>query len=129
MDIVDTYLQSLDAIFQHVGYVENWRAIPVEDSRNYFWAIDEDENTWCKFSSQKEALEFWLKQEHEDEYGSYGDRLYKDSIFTYWHLKKWVYRGPEFTIVIVDTHTDGNKFLRIFRNDHEIKLKKAASRG
>lgn len=120
-DIVDAFEDAQQAIFDHCGYEENWRAIPLEDSREYYWTVDQFEREWCKFSPKKEGLEYWL-EEHEDEYGKYGDCLYKDEIFTYYHLPKWVYRGKEFTIVCVDTNTDGNKFLRIFRNDHEVKV-------
>lgn len=119
MDIVDTFEKAKQAIFDHCGYKEDWRVIPLEDSRDHYWTVDELERSWCKHSPKKEGLEYWLG-EHEDEYGKYGDCLYKDEIYTQRFLPKWVYRGNEFTLVCVDTHSDDNQFLRIFRNDHEV---------
>lgn len=120
-DVVETYLKAKATIFKHVGYVEDWRVLPLEDCRDAFWCVDKLEREWCKHSPKKEALVYWL-EDHEDEYGKYGDHLYEDEIYTQRHLPKWVYRGKEFTIVCVDTHSDGNQFLRLFRNDHEIPL-------
>lgn len=120
-DIVDDYETLKTLIFQHVGYKEDWKAIPLSDDREMFWAVDKKEDEWLKFSPQKEALEYWLA-DNDDEYGEYGNCLYSDQIYTQRFLPKWVYRGAELTIVCVDTHTDGNKFLRILSNDKEVKL-------
>ena len=124
-DIVDTWLEAQEAIAKHVGYKEDWRVIPFDDSREFFWAVDKFEREWCRFSEKKVALEYWLKN---DDYGDYGMEVYSDVIYTQRHLPKWVYRGKEFTVVCCDTQTDGNKLLRIFRNDREIILKKEAVR-
>ncbi len=32
-----------------------------------------------------------------------------------------VYRGQDYTMISVDTHVDGNKFLQIFDNKKEVK--------
>ena len=117
-DIIDTYIDAEQAIFDHVGYVEDWVAIPLEDNRDDYWAVDPNEREWCRYSPKKEALEHWLKT---DDYGEHGDKLYEDEIYTQRFLPKWVYRGKEFTVVCCDTHVDGNKFLRVFRNDREVK--------
>lgn len=129
-DLIDTYVEAKEAIFKHVGYKEDWSIIPLEDCRDDFWCVDKFEREWCKHSPKKEALVYWL-EDHEDEYGKYGDCLYEDEIYTQRHLPKWVYRGKQFTVVCCDTKTDLNRVLRIFRNDHEVAMpkKKAASRG
>jgi len=126
-DIVDALNEAQEAIYKHAGYKHDWRVLPLEDGREYFWTVDVFEREWCKFSPKREALVYWL-EEHQDQYGPYGDCLYQDEIYTQRHLPKWVYRGPEFTLVCVDTHTDGNQFLRIFRNDREVKIPKKAVR-
>jgi hypothetical protein len=118
-DIVDAYLSAQEAIFEHVGYVEDWRVIPLDDARGYYWAVDKHEREWCRFAKTQKALEHWL--EHDD-YGDYGNEVYEDEIYTQRHLPKWVYRGKDFTLVCCDTHTDGNQLLRIFRNDHEVNV-------
>jgi hypothetical protein len=118
--IVDDYETLKILIFQHVGYKEDWKAIPLSDDREMFWNVDKAERERIKFSPKKEALEYWLA-DNDDEYGSYGDCLYENQIYTQRFLPKWVYRGAELTIVCADTQTDGNKFLMILSNDKEIK--------
>jgi hypothetical protein len=123
--VVDRFFEARAAIFAHVGYVENWRLMPIDDSRDQFWAVDKNENEWVKFSPKREALVYWLTG-HDDEYGPYGDVLYENVIYTQRHLPKWVYRGKELTLVVADTQTDGNKHLQIFRNENEVRSGSAA---
>jgi len=118
--VVDRFFEARAAIFAHVGYVEDWRVLPIDDSRDQFWAVDKFERESVKFSPQREALVYRLA-EHDDRYGPYSDVLYSNEIYTQRHLPKWVYRGKELTLVVADTHTDGNKCLQIFRNENEVK--------
>lgn len=118
--IVNTFYTLRDAIFAHVGYRQDWRILPIEDCRGDFWNVDEHERERVRFSPSREALEYWLA-EHDDEYGPHGDVLYENSIYTQRHLPKWVYRGAELTLVVVDTHCDGNQYLQLFRNANEVK--------
>ena len=117
-DVVDTFFAQRAAIFKHVGYREDWRILPIVDYRSDYWSVDELEREHVRFSPDREALAYWLAH---DDYGKYGDRLYENSIYTQRHLPRWVYRGKELTIVVVDTHTDGNQYLQLFANDREIK--------
>jgi hypothetical protein len=116
--VVDAYFEHRAAIFKHVGYVENWRILPIVDYRRDYWSVDKFEREYVRHSPNREAIAYWI--EHDD-YGKYGDRVYENSIYTQRHLPKWVYRGKELTIVVVDTHTDGNQYLQLFANDREIK--------
>lgn len=117
-DVVDSFFDAREAIFEHVGYVEDWRVLPIDDSRDQFWAVDKHEREWVKFSSSREALAYWLES---DDYGPHGDKLYENQIYTQRHLSKWVYRGEELTLVVADTNTDGNKYLQLFRNENEVR--------
>jgi hypothetical protein len=119
--IVDRYHEARAAIFAHVGYVQDWRALPIDDSRDQFWAVDAHEREWVKFSPNREALVYWLGK-HADEYGPYGNVLFEHVIYTQRHLPKWVYRGAALTLVVTDTQTDGNKLLQLFRNENEARL-------
>jgi len=116
--IVDNYEAAKEAVFKHTGYVEDWRSLSLEDSREMFWAVDDFERRWCRYSPVKEDLEYYVKT--GDYSGPGADHLFEDEIYTNRHLPKWVYRGPEFTLVCCDTQSDGNQFLRIFRNDMEV---------
>jgi hypothetical protein len=110
MELLDLYLDTQAEIFNYFGYVENWRAIPLEDSREYFWKLDGEGPGTVKFADTEEELE-------DEEAAKYCE----EEIYTQRRLPKWVYRGAEFTMVAVDTHVDGNKFLRIFTNANERK--------
>ena len=111
MKLLDDYLALLEQIHKYFGYVEDWKAIPLEDSRKYYWRLYGTGPDSVRFASHSEIL--------DDEEGNY----YEDEIYTQRHLPKWVYRGKKYTMVCVDTHTDGNHFLRIFENSKEIKEK------
>jgi len=117
-ETIDEFFELREAIFKHVGYVEDWRVLPLADEREMYWSVDADERVFVKFAPRREALAYWLKH---DDWGPYGNELYDNEIYTQRHLPKWVYRGAKVTLVVVDTHTDGNKLLQLFRNDREVK--------
>jgi hypothetical protein len=98
-NVMDSFLTAREAIFKHVGYVENWSVLPIDDSRDEFWAVDKQEREWVKFSPSHEALTYWLAK-HDDEYGPYSEELYQNEIYTQRHLPKWVYRGAELTLIV-----------------------------
>jgi hypothetical protein len=110
LKLLDDYLKIQDALFSYFGYVEDWKAIPIDDCREYFWRIDQNANGSGTVSYASSIAEL------ESEYGMF----YQDDIYTQRFLPKWVYRGYEFTMVSCDPHVDGNKFLRIFENACEV---------
>jgi hypothetical protein len=107
MDLLDQYNALRAEVLAYFGYVEDWRVLPLDDARDYFWRLDGEGPGTVKFADSESKL--------EDEGGNY----YVNSIYTQRHLSRWVYRGAEFTLVMVDTHTDGNQFLQIFTNANE----------
>jgi hypothetical protein len=107
MELLDQYKALRDQIFAYFGYVEAWRVLPMSDAREYFWTLDGEGPGTVKFADTEVEL--------DDEAGAY----YENEIYTQRHLNQWVYRGAEYTMVVVDTHTDGNKFLQIFANANE----------
>lgn len=111
-DTINHYFSLQNAIFAHVGYVENWRIFPLVDHRNYLWYIDgsEDDGHVC-FAETKPQLE-------DKQLGNF----YQYEIYTQRHLPKWVYRGDIFTVIVVDTHVDGNKILMLLDNAKEVNL-------
>lgn len=108
MELLDQYLELQEQIFAYFGYVENWRAIPIDDCRQYFWYLNGEGPGEVHYADSQEALEA-----HDGNY-------YVDEIYTQRHLPKWVYRGDEFTMVCCNPQVDGNKFLRIFDNSKQI---------
>lgn len=111
MELLDKYLELQNIIFDYFGYKEDWKAIPIDDARGYYWHLTGEEyGDSVLFAKEKENV-----FEGTDEDG------YSNSIYTQRFLPKWVYRGEDYTMICVDTHTDGNKFLQIFDNSKEIK--------
>ena len=109
MEMLDRYNALRAEVFAYFKYVENWRVLPLDDARAYFWKLEGEGPGTVKFADTEEEL--------ANEEGQY----YENEIFTQRHLSKWVYRGADFTLVAVDTHTDGNKFLQVFANANERK--------
>ncbi len=111
MKLLDDYRKIEQAIFDYFGYKEDWVTIPLEDRTDMSWQIvnGEAHGGEVKFHETMEAV--------RDETGEH----YCNEIYTQRFLPKWVYRGEDYTMICVDTHTDGNKFLAIFDNSKEIK--------
>lgn len=109
MKLLNDYLQKQQELFEYFGYVENWKAIPVDNATMYYWQLNgEGAGGEVLFADTVEELE------------SGDGNSYSNEIYTQRHLEKWVYRGADYTMIVVDTHTDGNKFLQIFDNSKEI---------
>ena len=110
MELLQSYTDCRQKIFDYFGYIEDWRVLPFNDAVDYYWHLTEGEDSGgVRFADSKESLE-------DEEAGEY----YENEIYTQRHLPKWVYRGEDYTMICIDTHTDGNQFLQIFKNDKEI---------
>jgi hypothetical protein len=111
MNLLNKEQETRQQIFEYFGYKEDWRVLPFDDARDYYWYLTgESYGDEVRFAETKEQLE-------DEEAGDY----YSNEIYTQRHLSKWVYGGKDYTMIIVDTHTDGNCFLQIFDNSKEIK--------
>lgn len=107
MNELNEYFALQKKIYAYFGYVEDWVVIPIDDARGYFWYLLGEGPGEVRFASTEEEL--------ENQEGNY----YVNEIYTQRFLPKWVYRGAEYTMVVVDTRTDGNKFLQVFSNSKE----------
>lgn len=100
-----------EEIFRYFGYTEDWRVLPLNDCTQYYWELDQE-------GSGHGVVNYaFLRKDVTNGDGN----NYQDEIYTQRHLPKWVYRGEEYTMIVVDTHTDGNQFLSIFDNAKEVK--------
>jgi len=104
MKILDDYFKLQNEIYEYFGYAEDWVVIPIDDAREYYWSLLLDNVGFAK-----------TIKELENEEGEY----YENEIYKQCFLPKHVYRGKDYTMICVDTHTDGNKFLQIFDNSKE----------
>lgn len=116
MKLLNKYFDLQKEIYEYFGYVEDWVVIPIDDAREYYWCLEQDENGYGSvgYSSIKEQVLPGMKSE-------YGDDFYSNEIYTQRFLPKWVYEGEEYTMICVDTCTDGNKYLQIFDNKKNVR--------
>lgn len=110
MKLLDDHQALRAKIFEYFGYVEDYRVLPLDDARRYFWELHQAPNGHgtVRFADTQEDL----ADDHDDSH-------YENEIYTQRFLPKWVYRGKNYTMIVVDTHTDGNQFLSIFDNAKE----------
>lgn len=110
MQILDKYFGLRKQILDYFGYKEDWRIIPLDDCRQYYWYLT---------GESAEDRVYFAKSENElsEQHGE----CYENSIYAYGDLERWVYRGVGYTLVVVDTHTNGNKLLSIFDNAKEMR--------
>jgi hypothetical protein len=106
MKLLNQYFEIQKKIHEYFGYVEDWVVIPLEDRREYFWHLTPNEVYYAK-----SIIDF------NEEIGNY----YSNEIYTQRFLPKWVYRAEDYTMICVDTNTDGNKFLAIYSNEKELQ--------
>ena len=107
MKLIEEYKNALQAIYDHVGFVEDWVIAPIDDTTEMFWNVDE-ESMQVKYAKTIE--------EFNSEEGDY----YSDEIYTQRFYSKWVYEGADFTLIFCDPHVDGMKWFRLFDNKKRI---------
>ena len=109
-DLITQYFELQREVHNYFGYKEDWTVIPLNDDREYFWHLLQNNDgggkvvMWDGFPSAEKTVD--------------GNNLY---IYTQRFLPKWVYHGEEWTMVCTDTHIDGNRFLSVLDNQKEIK--------
>ena len=106
MQLLDQYLEIQKQIHDYFGYVEDWVVIPLDDAREYFWQCNGD---IVRFANTLEELK------------SQTGNCYENIIYRQRFLPKWIYEADDFTMICVDTQTDGNKFLMVFDNAKRYK--------
>jgi hypothetical protein len=107
MELLDSHNKLRNQIFDYFGYDESWRILPLYDARKLFWRL------------KGEGPGIVMSAETEEELDSADSDRNHDVIYTQRHLKKWVYRGEEYTMILVRTNSDFNEFLKIFSNANE----------
>lgn len=109
-DTFHQYFSLQKEIYDYFGYEEDYVVFPIDVSTDYWWALTEPDEVagTVIFSEAKEDVET-------------GDPNYSNIVYYQRFLPKAVYRGVDYTMIVVDTNTDGNKFLQIFDNAKELK--------
>jgi len=104
MKLITNFNEAKKAIYEHVGFVEDWTICPIDDCTDQYWDVDED---ICIYADSKEQFE------------SDGD-YYQDDIYKQRFYKKWIYEGEDFTMVFCNPGVDGTKWFRIFDNNKRM---------
>ena len=109
MELLDQEQTIRKQIFEYFGYNEDWRVLPLDDAREYYWHL----------TGEVSGDSVLFAKEEQNLFEGTMEDGYSNQIYTQRHLPKWVYRGADYTMVVVDTHSDGNQFLQIFDNAKE----------
>jgi hypothetical protein len=100
MEIMTNFNAAIKALYDHVGFVEDYVVCPIDDCTDCFWSTDGVSVKYAK------TLEI---------FNSSGD-YYLDDVYTQRFYKKWVYEGEKLTMIFCDPHVDGVKWFRVFDN-------------
>jgi hypothetical protein len=122
MKLLDDYFELQQEIYDYFGYREDWCVIPLDDCTDYYWRIEGNEkngSVWYSSSEQNQKMLVSNNFDYDID-GIDSDDIFCNEIYTQRFLPKWVYRGKEYTMICVDTRTNGNKFLQIFDNKKEL---------
>jgi hypothetical protein len=109
-DIMNNFNKARQALYDHVGFVEDWVLCPIDDCTDSYWLNYNDEKV-LYHKERKNVIE------------ANGDH-YEDDVYTQRFYTKWVYRGKELTMIFCDPHVDGVQWLRVFDNKKEVELRK-----
>ena len=110
MKLIKDYEKALRAIYNHVGFVENWVEWPLKDLTDKYWGVSEE---------SKKVYYANTKQELEDQRGSYWiDGLYEHHLY-----KKWIYEGKAFTMIFCYREYDIMSWFKLFDNNKRVVTK------
>ena len=105
MELINNYKNALQALYNHVGFVEDWVVCPISNETDRYWSED---GSIVKYADSK------------DQFESDGD-YYQDDIYTQRFYDQHVYSGDKYTMIFCDPHVDGMKWFRVFDNDKRMK--------
>jgi hypothetical protein len=104
MELISNYSKALQAIYDHVGFVEDWVVYPIDIRTECFWRVDGNSVRYA---------------DTEEKFNSNGD-YYLDDIYTQRFYSKWVYEGEKYTMIFCNPCVDGMKWFRIFDNNKRM---------
>lgn len=106
MNLLENYNTALQALYDHVGFVDDWVVYPIDDCTDYYWATDGDQVKYARTV---------------DEFESNGD-FYYDDVYRQRFYTKHIYEGSELAMIFCDPHVDGMKYFRIFDNNKKLQF-------
>jgi hypothetical protein len=129
-------------IHDYFGYKEDWSVFSMEDYTSVWWSIPdkqqdvdvviigvdklEDYEKTIYFTDEKESSVELIAHNWNWEKAGMGDKCYSYEIYHQRFLPTPIYPQHDYTMILVDTHTDGNKYFMVL--DNEKKLSKSIIR-
>ena len=105
---LEQYLSMEKEIHKLFGYVQEWRVYPIQDMTGVYWCVPQHSDYELRFSQTIDGLGADIGDDPE----------YSVEV-------KRIFACDGFTMLHVDTHTDGNQFLYILDNKKKIILPEA----
>lgn len=105
MEIIKNYESALQAIYDHVGFKEDWAIAPIDNCTDKFWNTDGETVYYA---------------DSEEEFKAEEGNFYIDDVYKQKFYDKWVYEGKDFTMIFCDPRVDGMKWFRIFDNTKRL---------
>lgn len=104
-ELMEGFISHRRALFEHVGFVEDWVVYPIEDNTNMPWCIIDGE--YVKYADNMKDFE------------SDGD-FYNADVYRQRFYPKAIYEGKDLTMIFIDTHVDGMKYFAFFANKNRV---------
>ena len=105
MELISNYENALQAIYDHVGFKEDWVTAPIDDCTDKFWNTDGESVFYA---------------DSEDEFKTEEGNFYTDDVYKQRFYDKWVYEGEKITMILCDPYVGGMKWFRIFDNTKRL---------
>lgn len=115
MKALKNHTISLQNIYDYFGYEEKCHVIPIDDRTHYFW---DNETDYVVFCENKKSM-IWNDKKNKWTCKKKCNDFYTDKYFHEGNGKN-IYFGKKFTMIVVDTRTDGNSFLAIYDNNKQL---------
>lgn len=100
INLVENYFKAKQAIYDHVGFEEDWVSCPLSDQTDFYWNVDLDrEEDQIIFSLSDITIRKYIAginvlEYEEEELVYYACYLFKQHFYD-----KWIYRGEKFTLI------------------------------
>lgn len=103
-ELINNFNTLRQALYDHVGFVDDWVVYPIQDNTSLPWCIVAGESV--KYADDMDG--FMTE-------GKY----YEDDVCKRYYPKA-IYEGKDLTMVIINTHTDGMKYFAFFANKNRV---------
>jgi hypothetical protein len=116
MNVPEAYKQYRDsyaAILEHFGCPQTWQEYMLDEQLDVHWFLARHGDTVVY--SPKPITPEALK-----DFGEEGCPINDVHVMSHRHMDSSIYRKDDHVLILIDTQTDGNRFLTLYSADKEI---------